>query len=204
MRLIEAGVRRFSTRIFPKRRPFFERLGRGQNPKALFITCADSRVVPNLITQAGPGDLFVERNPGNIVPYYMESIGESASVEYAVAALKVDHIFICGHSDCGAIKGILDPESLRKLPATARWLGFAEQARRRLEEAGPLDEQASLAALTEFNVVAQLDNLRTHPSVAARLEDASISLHGWVYEIETGRIRALDWSTGEFSLWPDA
>ena len=110
---LKAGVARFQRHVFPKRKLLFEKLAKAQNPKALFLTCADSRVVPALITNTGPGQLFVERNPGNLVPIYSEeAVGVSASIEYAVAVLRVEHIIICGHSDCGVIKGILHPDKL--------------------------------------------------------------------------------------------
>jgi len=198
------GVERFRTLVFPRRRQIFERLAQSQAPKALFITCADSRVVPALITHTGPGDLFVERNPGNIVPVHTgECAGESASIEYAVAALEVPHVIVCGHSDCGAMRGLLDPAKLESLPVVARWLSYAEPARTRLgrEEALAAGDDA-LAKLTRINVLLQLKNLESHPSVSRALAAGRVSLHGWVYDIPTGTVWAYDAGRDGFGPWP--
>jgi carbonic anhydrase len=202
---LAAGVRRFQERVFPVRRAFFARLAKRQSPEILFITCADSRIVPALITMTKPGELFVERNPGNLVPPYVNAcVGESASVEYAVAELGVDHVVVCGHTDCGAVKGLLAPDKVgAKLPAVGRWLAHGAEAIARLPPETELpDAQARLRRLTELNVIVQLEHLRTHPSVAARLARKEIQLHGWVYDIGAGRVDALDASSGLFAPWP--
>jgi carbonic anhydrase len=195
------GLMRFQTEVFPQQRELFERLASNQQPKVLFITCADSRVVPELITQSGPGDLFICRNPGNIVPPYGQITGGvSAGIEYAVMVLGVRHIVVCGHSDCGAMKGVLHPESLENIPTVRSWLRHAEVARHVVDETYPqIDEPATLDALTDENVVAQLDHLRTHPAVAARLASGQIELHGWVYRINTGEVFAFDGENGRFT-----
>jgi carbonic anhydrase len=191
------GVALFQTKIFPRRRALFQRLAKAQTPKALFITCADSRVVPALITHSGPGELFVERNPGNMVPVYSgESVGVSASVEYAVKALKVPRVVICGHSDCGAVKAIQRPETLDGLPAVARWLKFGEPAR--LLPGG----ESGLDRLIENNVLVQMENLKTHPSVAAAIGGRGLEIHGWVYDIASGTVSAYDAGRGQFAPWP--
>ena len=189
--VLKAGVTRFQQHIFPKRRLLFEKLAKAQKPEALFLTCADSRVIPSLITHTGPGQLFVERNPGNLVPIYRkEAVGVSASIEYAVTALRVEHIVICGHSDCGVIKGILYPDSVTKLPAVARWTEFGMPARDALFAEYPhLPEAEQLPILTEFNVLNQIDNLSTHPSVQQALQEERLTIHGWVYHIESGEVR---------------
>jgi carbonic anhydrase len=188
------GFIRFKRDVFPKRKQLFERLAGAQSPEALFITCADSRIVPDLIMQTEPGDLFICRNAGNIVPPYGEvQGGVSATIEYAVAVLNVSHIIVCGHTDCGAMKGILKPETLDELPTVKSWLSHGELARRVVKENYPeLSESAKLHVLTEENVVAQLDHLRTHPSVAARLANGRIQLHGWIYNIRAGEVHAWD------------
>ncbi|MCU0245095.1 MAG: carbonic anhydrase [Bryobacter sp.] len=198
------GVRIFKERVFPKRREFFARLARQQNPEVLFITCADSRVVPSLITHTNPGELFVERNPGNIVPVYSEeSVGVSASIEYAVAVLGVKHIIVCGHSDCGAVKGILHPEKLT--PAVARWLEYGTPALREVEERFPHHtEEQKLRRLTDWNVITQMGHLQGHPSVRERLAAGELEIHGWVYEIGTGEVYALHPVSNEFAPWPPA
>ena len=205
MQRIREGVRKFRSRIFPARRALFEQLAAQQNPDTLFITCADSRVVPNLFTHTGPGEMFVERNPGNIVPPYShESAGELASIEYAVAALGVHNVIVCGHSDCGAMKGMLHPENVAAYPAVARWLAQGDPLRRQIEAGHPgANEEEKVRLITELNVRTQLENLKLHPSIAPRLESGALALYGWIYEIESGRVLALDEETGEFRLWPD-
>jgi carbonic anhydrase len=198
---IQEGVLKFRNRIFPSHRKTFEKLAAHQNPDTLFITCADSRIVPNLFTHTGPGDMFVERNPGNIVPAYNnDSAGELASIEYAVAILKVRNVIVCGHSDCGAMRGLLHPEKVAPYPAVARWLALAEPMVHKIDPSADEDEKVRL--ITELNVRTQLENLKQHPSIAARLKAGDIGLYGWVYEIESGHVRALDEQTGEFRLWP--
>jgi len=203
---IRDGVAVFQRQVFPKRRALFERLAKSQQPIALFITCADSRIVPSLITHTGPGELFVERNPGNIVPIYSEeSVGVSASIEYAIEALNVPDVIVCGHSDCGAVKAILHPEKMQNIPAVGRWLLFGSGARRWVQERyGSRPESEQVMHLTHRNVIEQMDHLRTHPSVATRLERGEIAIHGWVYSIESGTVESYNPQTGEFSPWPEA
>jgi carbonic anhydrase len=194
-RLVD-GVQRFHQRAFPARQELFEQLATGQNPHTLFITCADSRISPNLITQAAPGDLFVCRNIGNIVPAYGEMMGGvSAVVEYACVALGVSNIIVCGHSDCGAMKGLVDPENqgLARMPTVASWLRNAEAARSVVAVTKPgLTGDALNHALVEQNVRLQLAHLRTHPAVAAAVAEGQLALHGWVYDIASGQVSEFD------------
>ncbi|MCO7553208.1 carbonic anhydrase [Metapseudomonas otitidis] len=193
------GCRRFREQVFPEQRALFQRLARSQAPRTLFITCADSRVAPELITQSAPGDLFVTRNVGNLVPAYGQmNGGVSTAIEYAVLALGVQHIIVCGHSDCGAMKAVLAPETLGPMPTVRAWLRHAEVARSLVERNCTCATHDTLGVLTEENVVAQLDHLRTHPAVAARLAAGQLFIHGWVYDIETAAIRAYDAETGGF------
>ncbi len=175
-------------------------MAQGQNPDALFITCADSRINPNLITQTNPGDLFILRNAGNIIPPYgAANGGEGATIEFAVAALGVKDIIVCGHSHCGAMKGLLHPESLGELPSVAAWLGHAEATRRTVKENySNLNEEQSLNVTTQENVLVQIENLRTHPAVAARLSRGNLNLHGWMYKIETGEVFSYRPDLGQF------
>jgi carbonic anhydrase len=198
-RIIE-GVARFQAEVFPGLQLHYHQLASQQRPEALFITCADSRVVPDVITQASPGDLFICRNAGNIVPSYGEMHGGvSATIEYAVSALDIQHIIVCGHSDCGAMKGILHPEKLGDMPAVTTWLRYGDVARRVVRETqGELPDTELLPRVTEQNVIAQLANLRTHPSVAARLAQGSLQLHGWMYHIATGLVESYDPSERRF------
>ncbi len=187
------GVRKFRREVFPHRREVYEQVvEEGQEPDTLFITCADSRIDPELITQSGPGEIFVARNIGNVVPAYGEMLGSiSAVIEYAVSALEVDQVVICGHSDCGAMKGLMHPESLTKLPTVQRWLHNAQTALRVAEALGPkADEPAFLRHLIQQNVVQQMNHLRTHPSVAGRIAQGNLAVYGWVYDIAAGKISA--------------
>jgi carbonic anhydrase len=202
---IRQGLLRFRKKVFPMRRAIYEALARHQNPQVLFMTCIDSRVDPADLCDADPGDMFVERTPGNLVPVYegQARSGMSASIEYAVTALEVTDIVVCGHSDCGALKALLHPENLAKLPAVKRWLHYADAALRDLRKspAGASDEER-LEYLCERNVVAQLDHLQTHPCVRKRMKKGELRLHGWVYEIHTGEVKRYDPETGAFALWP--
>ena len=196
MRRLVAGVRSFRENAFPQRKKLFADLAAGQEPQTLFIACADSRVVPELITQTSPGELFVCRNIGNVVPAYGEMLGGvSAVIEYACVALEVSDIVICGHSDCGAMKALLTPDNplLRTMPTVASWLRNAEAAKSVVAVTHPdLEGPAQVQALVEQNVRTQLAHLATHPAVAARLASGQVALHGWVYGIETGSITALE------------
>jgi carbonic anhydrase len=192
---------------FPQRSALYERLAsHGQNPKVLMISCADSRVVPEHIVRADPGDVFVCRNAGNIVPPFMENAGGvSSTVEYAVAALGVSEIIVCGHSDCGAMKGLAgDPERLSTMPTVAAWLRHAAAARQVVDSGYPeLAAQDAtgaerLRAVALENVVVQLAHLRTHPCVAAAIARGEMTLHGWFFDIAAGAVLALDGSTGRF------
>lgn len=192
---------RFKGQVFQPHRDLYQRLAtNGQSPKALMISCADSRVVPELITQSDPGDLFVCRNAGNIVPPFSQANGGvSSAVEYAVVALGVSEIIVCGHSDCGAMKAFLTPDKLAEMPNVAAWLRHAEAAHKVVCDAYPhLEDKATVRALALENVVAQINHLRTHPSVAAALAKGALSLHGWFFDIETGGVLALNGETGQF------
>lgn len=193
-RLVE-GIHEFKKHIFSSERQFFERLAKGQHPVALFITCSDSRIDPTLLTQTKPGELFIMRNAGNIVPPYgAVHGGEAATIEYAVAVLKVPDIIVCGHSHCGAMGAILAPETCAEMPAVRDWLEHAEATARIISEnyRHIEDPAARLTATVEENVLVQLENLRTHPAVAAALGRGSLTLHGWVYKLETGQVFSYD------------
>jgi len=199
-RLVE-GVQRFQANVFSAQRHLFEKLAEGQNPLALFITCSDSRINPNVITQTEAGELFILRNAGNIVPPYGASRGgEEGSIEYAVSILGVEDIIVCGHSHCGAMSALLHPEKAAAFPAIRNWLEHAETTRRIIAENYQhlTGEQARQTAAVEENVLVQLDNLKTHPAVAAALAREQLNLHGWVYEFETGKVFAFDTPAGQF------
>lgn len=198
MKKILAGTHKFETEVFPSQAEHFRGLANQQHPRALMITCADSRIDPSLITQTVPGELFLCRNAGNIVPPHgTDDSGEAASIEYAVAVLQVKHLIVCGHSNCGAMKGVLHPDGLDALPRVKSWLRFSETARRLVTEQGPDDDEL-LRHLIEENVRLQLLHVRTHPYVAAAIATNSIQLHGWVYDIARGHVDVLDTQSDEF------
>jgi carbonic anhydrase len=190
------GISRFQKHVYPKHQDLFENLALGQRPDALFITCADSRIDPCLLTQTKPGELFICRVIGNVVPPYPDAIGGvSATIEYAVGVLRVPDVIVCGHTDCGVMKGAMNPDALAEYPNVTAWLRYTQVENR---ERNLSDE--ALLALTEKNVVAQLRNLQTHPSVAARLVEADLALHGWVYHIGPGFVTAYDEETQTFVM----
>jgi carbonic anhydrase len=194
------GIHDFQADDFRPLKGLFETLARGQSPETLFITCSDSRIDPNLLTKSQPGDLFILRNAGNIVPpHSSQAGGEGATIEFAVAGLGVKDIIICGHSHCGAVKGLLDPSMVQSLPAVAQWLTHAEATKRIIEDNySDLSGQDRITAAIEENVLVQLENLRTLPCVKSRLVKGNLRLHGWVYKIETGEVFAYDRVDGQF------
>jgi carbonic anhydrase len=201
MQKLVQGIHQFQQSTFENQKRLFERLSKGQQPIALFITCSDSRINPNLLTQTDPGELFIMRNAGNIIPPYgAVRGGEAATIEYAVSILKVKDIIICGHSLCGAMGAILNPSATEELPAVRDFLCHAEATTRIIKEnyAHITNEQARLTATVEENVLVQLENLRTHPSVAAAVMRGDLKLHGWVYKFETGQVFAYEPEHGQF------
>lgn len=201
MQKLVEGIHKFRADIFRSRQELFERLTGGQSPQALFITCSDSRIVPDMIMQADPGDLFVLRNAGNLVPPYgpVPAGGEAATIEYAVKALKIKDIIVCGHTRCGAMQALMNPDSLIELPGVRSWLGHAAATREIIRtNYQDLSPEATWKATVEENVLVQIENLRTHPAVAAGLARGDLKLHGWVYKIETGEVFAYDPVKGQF------
>lgn len=194
------GIHDFQSGSFRILRDLFEELAHGQEPETLFITCSDSRIDPNLLTRSRPGDLFILRNAGNIIPPQgAENSGEAATIEFAVAGLGVKSIIVCGHSHCGAMKALIDPEELTRFPAMATWLTHAKETSRILcENYEGLPAAQLLSAAIEENVLVQIENLRTLPSVAARLEKGDLEIHGWVYELETGSVFAYEPEAGQY------
>ena len=206
MQKLVEGIHKFRADIFRTRHELFERLSGGQTPEALFITCSDSRIVPDMIMQADPGDLFVLRNAGNLVPPYgpAPAGGEAATIEYAIKALNIKDIIVCGHTRCGAMQALMNPDSLADLPGVRSWLGHAAATREIIRtNYQNLSAEATWKATVEENVLVQLENLRTHPSVAAGLARGDLKLHGWVYKFETGEVFAYDPVKGQFVLIED-
>jgi carbonic anhydrase len=201
MEKLVSGIAKFRQTLFEEKKSLFTRLAKGQNPEVLFITCSDSRIDPNLITQTQPGDLFIARNAGNFVPPHFSSFTTDmdASIEFAVKVLKVRHVVICGHTDCGAMKGALNPDSVKHLPHVHSWLSHASAACAKVKglHGGELSDE-NLPELIRENVVLQLKHLETHPAIAERLAQGDLLLHGWVYDIEHGEICCYEAGANKF------
>jgi carbonic anhydrase len=190
---LKAGILKFQSTVYPRLQETYERaVAVPQEPKTLIITCADSRIDPELITQSGPGELFTTRNIGNMIPAYPEMLGGvSAVLEYAVSVLKVKHVVVCGHMDCGAMKALMDPASLEEIPAVKSWLTLAAAALRVARSTAQDGELPSdfMRRLTEQNVLLQMKHLQTHPSIAEGMARGELTISGWVYDIGSGGIR---------------
>jgi carbonic anhydrase len=188
-KLVE-GYLRFRAEVFPQWKDHFHLLAESQSPKVLFITCADSRVVPSLIFQAEPGDMFLCRNAGNVVPPVGERAGGvSATIEYAVEVLRVEHVIICGHSDCGAVRAAMHPELTKELPLVQPWMHYVEEAQKHggaLLDRSAQDAEGQYREQVCANVVGQLANLCTQTAVAAGIAARRLKAHGWYYDILTG------------------
>jgi carbonic anhydrase len=200
MQKLADGVHAFQSKYFATHRALFRRLAeRGQHPETLFITCSDSRVVPNLITSTEPGDLFLVRNVGNVVPHVTVPGGTAAAIEYAVEVLGVTSVIVCGHTHCGAVDAILNPETMDRLPFVKRWLAQGDRVRKIVAERySHLDEAGRMLAAVEENVLVQLENLRAFPNVADRLDRGVLAMSGWVFEIASGDVYEFDPTTGQF------
>lgn len=196
------GIRAFRENVFPSHRTQFEGLASGQRPPTMFITCSDSRIVPEMLTQTGPGELFVLRNAGNMVPPSASApSGEAATIEYAIQVLKVEDVIVCGHSHCGAIAGLLRPQSLQGLPAVEQWLTYAERVRREMEDERFVrdGDDDLLTTAIKANVLVQLDHLRSHQVVADAEARGDVHLHGCFYRFETGEVTLFDDSERRFT-----
>ena len=193
MEKIVNGYLQFKESGFKERKDLFAQLSNSQSPEVLFITCSDSRIDPNLITQTEPGDLFVIRNAGNIVPpHTTESDGIVASIEFAVVALGVKHIVICGHSNCGAMKGALNTSGLTALPKVKGWLNYCSEAVTIVQSREKNLESDELNSVTKENVLLQIRRLEQYPEISERLITGDIEIHGWVYEIGDGTIKCFN------------
>ena len=199
---LKDGIRRFRTEVYPDREETYRKAMReAQRPDALIITCADSRIHPDELTQSSPGEIFVTRNIGNMVPAYGDMVGGvSAVLEFAVMGLEVKHLVVCGHSDCGAMKALLDPDSVESMPTVKHWLRNAHAAlsvAQALREPGE-SEPELLRLLSEQNVLLQLQHVRTHPSVAGAMARGELTLSGWYYDIAAGKVWITEGNAGTF------
>jgi carbonic anhydrase len=195
------GIHKFQADVFARNLDFFRKLADGQSPQAMFITCSDSRVVPDLICQTAPGELFVLRNAGNIIPPLTPGSpsGEAATIEYAIRGLGVKHIIVCGHTRCGAMQAVADPACTTTMPRVRAWLDHAQTSAEIVCTCySHLVGEPRMKVLIQENVLVQLEHLRTHPAVATALAGGQLKLHGWIYKMETGEVFAYDPESGQF------
>lgn len=202
MKKIIDGVKQFQSHVFSPRKDFYEQLSLGQRPEALFVTCSDSRIHPQLMTQTDPGDLFILRNAGNLIPSFgaASACGEVATIDFAVEGLGIQNLIVCGHSGCGAMKALLALDQLPHGSPMRGWLTHAESARRVVNNSfGHLEGEALLRAVIQENVLVQIEHLKTHPAVRAGLARGTLSIFGWMYELETGRMLQYDPNERQFT-----
>ena len=198
MKKLIRGLDEFRKTYVHDHQELLEQLSHGQKPRVLFITCSDSRVAPNLITNTDVGELFVIRNAGNIVPPFgAANGGEGGTIEYAITALGIEQVIICGHSHCGAMKGLLKLNKLQAdMPLVYDWLKHAESTRRLVLDNYPHQSGEELIeTLVAENVLIQIENLKTYPMVRAKIHQGKLNIYGWIYEIETGEVLAYDAKT---------
>mgnify|MGYP006294767593 CR=1 FL=1 len=191
------GYGEFSKNLSAADKELFSRLSEGQSPEALLITCSDSRIVPQLFTHTGPGDIFMVRNAGNIIPpcgHKGISPGdqsEMASVEYAVKHLGVRHIIVCGHSDCGAMKALQSGVDQEGTPHLYHWLNHAQDTLENFK-AEASSEWDEVSQLSQFNVIRQLEHLKNYKFIRERLEKDELTLHGWFFNISSASLYLYD------------
>jgi carbonic anhydrase len=195
------GIHRFKSDVFALNLDFYQKLADGQSPMALFITCSDSRTVPDMICQTQPGELFVLRNAGNIVPPYTPGApsGEAATIEFAIRGLGIRNIILCGHTRCGAMHAVTNSASTANMPRVRQWLEHAQASAEIVNSCYQhLPFEVRWKVLTQENVLVQIENLRTHPAVAAAMAAGELKLHAWVYKMETGEVFAYDPVSGQY------
>ena len=183
---IKSGINSFQSSIQPDMQGHFSELEKGQSPETLFITCSDSRISPNLLTQTQPGEIFVIRNAGNLVP--LPGTGElavEATIQYAVEVLKVKHVVVCGHAKCGAVSGLLDLDSLEGLPAIHQWVSKSSEVLNQISDEKP---ELRLKSAIEANVLLQIENLKAYSYVSSAVASGDLELHGWVYDFGSGNV----------------
>jgi carbonic anhydrase len=205
MRKLIRGIVDFRERLLPGYAQRFRELAQGQAPDALLITCSDSRIVPELLASTDPGDLFVMRNVGNMVPPATADgastgdLSEASAIEYSTVILNVSNIVICGHSECGAMKAALANQPMPETPNLSKWLHHATSAAFRLDQEGPLDPSRSRHdQLSQLNVLVQLEHLASYPMVRQRIADGTLQLSGWWFDIAKGEVSAYNRETRTF------
>lgn len=201
MKKLLRGLQEFKDHYYASHLELFQQLPQGQRPRVLFITCSDSRINPNLITQTELGELFIIRNAGNIIPPFgAANSGEGATIEYAVHSLGIKHIIVCGHSHCGAMKGLLHLNDLQEeMPLVYNWLKHAEATRRLVRENYSHYQGDELLEITiAENVLTQIQNLKTYPVIQSRLYQGKLHIYAWIYHIGTGEVLAYDAETRSY------
>lgn len=202
MKKLIKGLHKFQTQVFPIKKDFFENLVKVQTPEVLFITCSDARINPNLVTSADPGEIFILRNAGNIIPYYGSSGSEEATIEFAISKLGIKDIILCGHSHCGAIEAATQLDTLKSTPNLYSWVKKNIEPTLDLVKSNykDLDQNVFLEILTQEHVLKQLENLKSYPIVNEAISNNTLSLHAWVYKFETCEIYSFDAVEGQFGL----
>lgn len=202
MKKLIKGLHKFQTQVFPIKKDFFQDLVKGQNPEALFITCSDSRINPHLMTSADPGELFILRNAGNIIPEYGNGGSEEATIEFAVSELGVKNIILCGHSHCGAIQAAINLDSIKHLPSLFNWIqkNISPSVELVKKNYNITDESVFFNILMQEHVLRQIENLKTHPVVKKAIAENNLVLHAWIYQFETGDIVSFDVEEGQFNI----
>lgn len=200
MQKLITGLHKFQTEVFSIQKDFFQNLVKGQHPEILFITCSDSRINPNLVTSAEPGELFIARNAGNIVPLYGVGGSEAATIEFAVNVLKVNHIILCGHTHCGALEAALNIQKIAHLPSLQTWISEHIEPTLQLVQKNYASESPEelMNILLQEHVLRQLENIKSHPVVAKGLLDQTITLHAWIYDLQHGDILSFNPQDGQF------
>lgn len=197
------GVIKFKEENFSHYKELFRDLKEGQNPHTLFVGCSDSRVVPNLITNTLPGELFVVRNIANIVPPYRkvdESLATTSAIEYALCELNVENIIICGHSHCGGCAALYDEEHYKAMPNVKNWLKLIEDIRLKVLDLKPENEALRAFYTEQMNIEKQIRNLFTYPGVKEKYLARTLHIYGWHYIIESGEVYSYDFKKQEFNL----
>ncbi len=194
------GVKKFCSSDYSKNKKLFEELKQSQSPHTLFICCSDSRVLPDLITKSLPGELFIVRNIANLVPYWRESdeyLATTSAIEYAVLALEVENIVVCGHSNCGGCRALMNPGSTGKMTHVAKWMELSAGARERVKSKS--GEHCREDLIEKENVLLQIEHLMTYPFVSERSKAGKLNVYGWYYDIGAGAVYNYDWEKKEFT-----
>ncbi|TQR30984.1 carbonic anhydrase [Campylobacter sp. MIT 99-7217] len=198
------GALKFMEEDFKEHESLFEKLKNKQDPHTLFIGCSDSRVIPNLITNTGPGELFVIRNIANIIPPYRvgsDYLATTSAIEYAVNALDIKNIIVCGHSNCGGCLALYNSkEKFENIPNVKKWLDMLAPIKEEAIKIAGNDEAMRSWITEKLNLVNSLQNLLTYPGISKAVEEKKIEVHAWYFIIQTGEIYEYDFEGQHFVL----